>query len=178
MSAIVFVYCCRFFVVRRTRMGRRFLLPSIVTWQSMLAYLQQGWLLILILKRLNALCVTLSSIRHALEMNFKPVSRKISKSLLGITLEAEFQKEGKDTWVMWMSFFYPLLFHSYIYYILYMHTLSPFYLNFSPSFFPPYSDDDMQSTFSSVDPSQSVMYADDEDVDDEELDEAATLGMR
>ena len=59
-----------------------------------------------------------------------------------------------------------------------MHTLSPFYLNFSPSFFPPYSDDDMQSTFSSVDPSQSVMYADDEDVDDEELDEAATLGMR
>ncbi|XP_019856658.1 PREDICTED: EH domain-binding protein 1-like protein 1 isoform X2 [Amphimedon queenslandica] len=76
------------------------------------------------------------SARHALEMNFKPVSRKISKSLLGITLEAEFQKEGKDT------------------------------------------DDDMQSTFSSVDPAQSVMYADDEDVDDEDLDEAATLGMR
>ena len=35
--------------------------------------------------------------RHALEMNFKPVSRKISKSLLGITLESEFIKEGKDT---------------------------------------------------------------------------------
>ena len=30
-------------------------------------------------------------------MNFKPVSRKISKSLLGITLESEFIKEGKDT---------------------------------------------------------------------------------
>ena len=36
----------------------------------------------------------------------------------------------------------------------------------------------MQSTFSAVDPGQSTLYADDEDVDDDDLDEAATLGMR
>lgn len=42
-----------------------------------------------------------------------------------------------------------------------------------------YSDDDMQSTFSSMDPAQSVMYADDEDdIDEDDLDEAATLGIK
>ena len=42
-----------------------------------------------------------------------------------------------------------------------------------------YSDEDMQSTFSAIEPGQSMMYADeDEDVDEDDLDEAATLGTR
>lgn len=50
----------------------------------------------------------------------------------------------------------------------------------TPPLYPPtYSDEDMQSTFSAIEPGQSMMYADeDEDIDEDDLDEAATLGMR
>lgn len=77
--------------------------------------------------------------RHALEMNFKPVSRKIRKCLLGITLESEFLKEGNA------------------------------------------NDDDMQSTFSAVEPGgDDMIFADEleDEEDDDDLDEASTLGKR
>ena len=35
--------------------------------------------------------------RHALDMTFKPVSKKITKALLGLTMESEFLKKGKSS---------------------------------------------------------------------------------
>jgi hypothetical protein len=37
---------------------------------------------------------TLNGSRHTLDMSFKPVSKKINKAVLGITLQAEFMKRG------------------------------------------------------------------------------------
>ena len=85
-------------------------------------------------------------------MSFKPVSKKINKAVLGITLQSEFMKQGNAMYVTNIE--YPFVWPADDNEVCVVCC----------------SDDDMQSTFSAVSTGQDSLQFDEEEEEEEFVD--------